>query len=204
MSYEPLGPNEIRLFKLHPGPDSSVIKLEFLPHVSLDALPPYHALSYAWGDSKITKPITILTTSSSTSTSKLTTINATTNLVSFLHSHRKNLSTNNKDKDKDENKHGILWVDAICINQLDKKEKNRQLLLMRQVYEKASSTIVWLGVETKACEKGLLLIEKAPRTPISGRLPKAGYEYTDMLVDMNPWLEEEENVALVKVRPQVI
>jgi hypothetical protein len=167
----------------------------------LDALPPYHALSYSWGDPEITKPITILTTSSSTSTSQLTTFNATTNLVSFLHSHRQNLSTNNKDKDKDENKNRILWVDAICINQLDKEEKNRQLLLMRQVYEKASSTIAWLGVESKACEKGLLLIEKAPRAPISGGLPKAGYEYADMLVDMNPWLEEEENVALVKVRP---
>jgi hypothetical protein len=174
--------------------------LEFLPHASLDALPSYHALSYSWGNTKITKPIAILTSSAS----QLITFNATTNLVSFLHSHRQNLSTNNKNEDKDENKNGILWVDAICINQSDTEEKNRQLWLMRQIYEKASSTIVWLGVERNECEKGLLLIEKAPKVPRSGSLIKAGYEYADMLVDMNPWLEEEENVALVKVRPPAI
>jgi hypothetical protein len=165
----------------------------------LDALPSYHALSYSWGNPNITKPVTILT-----STSQLLTFNATTNLVSFLHSHRQNLSTNNKNEDKDESKNGILWVDAICINQSNTEEKNRQLWLMRQIYEKAASTIVWLGVERKDCEKGLLLIEKAPRAPISGSLSKAAYEYADMLIDMNPWLEEEENVALVKVRSQVI
>ncbi len=71
---------------------------------------------------------------------------------------------------------------------------------MRQVYEKAVSTIVWLGVEKQQHEKGFLLIERAPKVPASGATPRGNYEYAEMLVDMNPWLEEEENVALVKVK----
>ena len=38
-----------------------------------------------------------------------------------------------------------LWIDAICINQLDIKEKNRQVQQMRQVYEMADNVWIWLG-----------------------------------------------------------
>lgn len=118
-------------------------------------------------------------------------LQGTVNLVNFLYHHRRTLGN--------ESGSGVLWVDAICINQNDVPERNKQVLLMRQVYEKAASTIVWLGVERKEFEKGLLLIERAPKTPVSGALNRGNYDYTEMLVDMNPWLEDEENVALVKV-----
>lgn len=39
-----------------------------------------------------------------------------------------------------------IWVDAICINQADAKEKGFQIVLMRQIYEKASHVLVWLGI----------------------------------------------------------
>ncbi|KAI1428441.1 heterokaryon incompatibility protein-domain-containing protein [Xylaria sp. FL1777] len=38
-----------------------------------------------------------------------------------------------------------IWVDAICINQSDRKEKTQQVRLMRDIYSKATSTIIWLG-----------------------------------------------------------
>lgn len=38
----------------------------------------------------------------------------------------------------------ILWVDAICINQDDQGEKNKQIPLIRTIYA-ASCVIVWLG-----------------------------------------------------------
>jgi hypothetical protein len=38
-----------------------------------------------------------------------------------------------------------IWVDAICINQGDTNEKSQQVLLMRDIYERASRTVVWLG-----------------------------------------------------------
>jgi hypothetical protein len=39
----------------------------------------------------------------------------------------------------------ILWVDAICINQDDAIEKEYQVGLMRKIYQRASSVIIWLG-----------------------------------------------------------
>lgn len=38
-----------------------------------------------------------------------------------------------------------LWIDAICINQKDDEEKSSQVGIMRQIYERAFQTIVWLG-----------------------------------------------------------
>ena len=38
----------------------------------------------------------------------------------------------------------ILWIDAICIDQGDKGERNRQVQLMAKIYARASRVIVWL------------------------------------------------------------
>lgn len=39
----------------------------------------------------------------------------------------------------------IIWVDAVCINQKDDKEKERQIPFMTEIYAKASRVLVWLG-----------------------------------------------------------
>ena len=39
----------------------------------------------------------------------------------------------------------LLWIDAICINQADFDEKVAQIKIMRQIYQSASSVVVWLG-----------------------------------------------------------
>lgn len=38
-----------------------------------------------------------------------------------------------------------LWIDAICINQANTQEKNRQVPLMADVYRRAECLCVWLG-----------------------------------------------------------
>ncbi|KAH8587764.1 heterokaryon incompatibility protein-domain-containing protein [Bisporella sp. PMI_857] len=40
---------------------------------------------------------------------------------------------------------GLIWADAICINQSDDQEKTRQVRMMREIYEKAQRVIIWLG-----------------------------------------------------------
>ncbi|KAH8600097.1 heterokaryon incompatibility protein-domain-containing protein [Bisporella sp. PMI_857] len=40
---------------------------------------------------------------------------------------------------------GWLWVDALCINQEDLKERESQVSLMGQIYSSATEVIVWLG-----------------------------------------------------------
>ncbi|KAL3587424.1 hypothetical protein FPOAC2_13321 [Fusarium poae] len=42
----------------------------------------------------------------------------------------------------------IIWIDAICINQGDLKEKGQQVQSMAKIYSKASRVIVWLGGAT--------------------------------------------------------
>ena len=39
----------------------------------------------------------------------------------------------------------VIWVDAICINQDDKKEKMAQVSRMHEIYTEAKSVCVWLG-----------------------------------------------------------
>ncbi|EME39434.1 hypothetical protein DOTSEDRAFT_114076, partial [Dothistroma septosporum NZE10] len=38
-----------------------------------------------------------------------------------------------------------LWVDALCINQRDADERNRQVAMMFRIYRNASSLYIWLG-----------------------------------------------------------
>ncbi|KAH7083407.1 heterokaryon incompatibility protein-domain-containing protein [Paraphoma chrysanthemicola] len=38
-----------------------------------------------------------------------------------------------------------IWIDFLCINQEDDVEKSVQIPLMRSIYSKASSVVVWLG-----------------------------------------------------------
>ncbi|KAJ6445066.1 Heterokaryon incompatibility [Purpureocillium lavendulum] len=39
----------------------------------------------------------------------------------------------------------VLWVDALCINQANVEERNHQVALMRNIYQSAEETIVYLG-----------------------------------------------------------
>ena len=41
-----------------------------------------------------------------------------------------------------------IWVDAICINQGDDEEKSTQIPLMRDIYSRAATVIVWMGPST--------------------------------------------------------
>ncbi|KAK6063960.1 heterokaryon incompatibility protein [Seiridium cupressi] len=38
-----------------------------------------------------------------------------------------------------------IWVDAICINQLDKEEKSAQVAMMDRIYSRANAVYAWLG-----------------------------------------------------------
>jgi hypothetical protein len=46
-----------------------------------------------------------------------------------------------------------IWIDAICINQNDTKEKEEQVKQMREIYENAARTIIWLGESNDSTRK---------------------------------------------------
>jgi hypothetical protein len=57
-----------------------------------------------------------------------------------------------------------LWVDAICINQLDMVEKTEQVRLMAHIYNQALLVIGWLGEKECATEEGLKLMKRLQDT----------------------------------------
>ena len=51
----------------------------------------------------------------------------------------------------------VLWVDAICIDQSNDKEKSQQVRLMAHIYRMAFQIAVWLGEESKELDGELVL-----------------------------------------------
>jgi len=56
--------------------------------------------------------------------------------------------------------HRVLWIDAICIDQENNKEKAVQVSMMRDVYMMSRQTIVWLGSGDKSLEQTLSIISR--------------------------------------------
>jgi Heterokaryon incompatibility protein (HET) len=61
-----------------------------------------------------------------------------------------------------------FWIDAVCIKQKDEAEKNEQVSMMGEVYQKAQRVVIWLG-QSKGCRtQGVKVLIK--------RLANLGYE----------------------------
>ena len=67
----------------------------------------------------------------------------------------------------------VLWIDALCINQDDLKEKSEQVLRMKVIYAHASLVIVWLGAATPATDVAMDIFnayyEKGPTLDLTAR-----------------------------------
>jgi hypothetical protein len=48
---------------------------------------------------------------------------------------------------RQKNEPEVFWIDAICINQNDIRERNAQVLIMGDIYEHAEEVVIWLGEE---------------------------------------------------------
>lgn len=96
----------------------------------------YTALSYVWGNPSLVKSIKC--------NGKI--FQTTGNLYTALQHLRQPDATVN------------LWIDQICINQNDIKEKAQQIVLMSKIYQRAWSTIVWLGEEADDSDNACDLI----------------------------------------------
>jgi hypothetical protein len=87
----------------------------------------FAALSYEWGSPEDTGPFVL--------DGKEVVLRR--NLIDFLHAL--------PELRKDQNLPAAFWVDSICINQDDPKEKVNQIRLLREIYSSASSVVSWLG-----------------------------------------------------------
>jgi hypothetical protein len=128
--YIPLEPskNQIRILRRNSSKDAGPLNFT-MQVVSLDTEPAYEALSYTWADE------TGNTDQDATVIIDGQTIAVTRSLEAAL----KAIFLDDATK--------ILWVDAICINQVDVHEVNEQVRKMSTIYESASGVIAWLGSE---------------------------------------------------------
>lgn len=101
-----------------------------------EPLPHYEALSYCWGDLGGTIPINV----------DCGLQYMTANLPGLLRRRRSPTVF------------VVLWVDALCINQDDTKEKGYQLELMRTIYQCANVLTIWRGEEADDSNVAMNLI----------------------------------------------
>jgi hypothetical protein len=52
-----------------------------------------------------------------------------------------------------------VWIDAICINQTDKRDKGYQIRQMHNIYKHAHQVVVWLGTPTQNSDLAFRFIE---------------------------------------------
>ncbi|KAH6987652.1 heterokaryon incompatibility protein-domain-containing protein [Ilyonectria sp. MPI-CAGE-AT-0026] len=180
-SYKPIsietGKEQIRLLQVLPPKDDDD-EDEELVCILADAPADtgrivYIALSYCWGDMSQQRKISLIhhsfnesedsiveknedgTTLFAVDTAAKKTFNVTETLYKALKSLRKSgpqLKERFSLLD-----HQPLWVDALCINQSDIKERNSQVGIMRSIYSKAMFVFIWMG-EEKDVMRGLNMI----------------------------------------------
>jgi hypothetical protein len=131
--YRPLDScrREIRLLRINAG----TFKLH---HVSLDDDPTYHALSYCWGPATEFRNINLGGEE----------VVVREIVYSFLEAMmRKYEST-------------LVWLDMLCINQRDIDERNSQVKMMGEIFQKAIDVHAWLGNSNLASDAAMNLIEE--------------------------------------------
>jgi hypothetical protein len=132
---------EIRVLRIDPAcraNDSTTLR-GVLEHISLanEPIGRFVAVSYHWGTSR--RRVKIIIDGQSATIPKTAAI-AIRNL-SNVTSHP-------------------LWIDALCINQNNLQEKSEQVAMMKEVYSKAVSVLIWLGAARRSTPAAIASIEK--------------------------------------------
>lgn len=105
----------------------------------------YEALSYTWHGQALTKTILC----------EERLLNVTHSLYEALQALRRSTTSR------------LLWIDAICINQAELQERNHQVSIMRQIYNRAALVISWLGREDEYTATAFQFIGKIIKEHVS-------------------------------------
>ncbi|ORY03670.1 heterokaryon incompatibility protein-domain-containing protein, partial [Clohesyomyces aquaticus] len=132
--YGRLDPNkdEIRLVDICPGSFSDPIELD-IHVVDLSDLPKYSALSYAWNPKQPETGYHVSLGRASFKTTPNFCLHIGKNLDSAIRHLRHPARVER------------MWIDAICIDQNNVSERNRQVQLMGKIYSSAQDVVIWLG-----------------------------------------------------------
>jgi len=104
--------------------DQDGVWVHRLIHTTLDRVKPFNAISWVWGDSTRQHELRL---------EDGTCILINDNLAESLDYLWEHYFTN------------VLWIDQICINQADIRERNHQVKLMRNIFMRSNKVLIWLG-----------------------------------------------------------
>ncbi|KAF3055683.1 Heterokaryon incompatibility protein 6, OR allele [Daldinia childiae] len=124
--------NQIRLLQIHHTKRDELIHCS-LSIWSLSNLPPYHAISYTWGDPSQTTYISINNQPLKVRKS----CEYVLRQARWYEKYLQNMSLPWR--------HRYYWIDAICINQVDDEEKSHQVQMMGKIYRLASCVLSCIG-----------------------------------------------------------
>ena len=120
-AYQALDSGHIRLLYLLPGEKGHQLQ-GVVNHVPYNSTGAYRALSYVWGTNRRMQ--------------KLMTPDGVLRITFSLHKALQGI--------RHKTTAVMLWVDAICINQKNKQEKAKQVGLLPEIFQRASSTYAFL------------------------------------------------------------
>lgn len=155
------------ILKPQTEPSSDAIHCQIV-HGSLDNCSVYEALSYTWGTNVQDESVIVLPHSSD-GLQQPQRLGVTKNLFQALRRLRQGSERR-------------LWIDQLCINQIDDAEKLSQVHVMWKIYQRAARTILWLGEEDPISLCGMELCAKMVSLEVSE-------ECTFNLSQLSPFLE---------------
>ena len=167
----PLNKDEVRLIKIVRN-DPFTLSMEHFP---LYGVPLYTALSYAWGSQRDTEDLEC--------EGKILKISPT--VRQFFDQLQDGPFPDAIDHPTIvSNKRDIqyLWIDAICINQMDDPEKSAQVRLMTEIYAQAAETIIWLGDKSPGDEMALRFVEYETKFGIRDKKPGAVRRFMNLFL----------------------
>ncbi|RDW64095.1 hypothetical protein BP5796_10597 [Coleophoma crateriformis] len=154
------GTDSIRLLRILPSKDTDApLQVQLFDYIldgTLEETHPYEALSYVWGN---------LGTSCSIFVHKYDSPRYILPITSNLHKALLHLRYPVLER--------VIWVDAICINQNDNKEKEQQIRLMYKIFTHANCVLVWLGEEADDSDQVLEELR------VTGRKKAANFAYEE-------------------------
>jgi hypothetical protein len=151
--YSPIADDDIRMLKLIPSEerkDEQTLHCEMFVHkfTAENQTPQYAAISYVCGDPKDRR--TILCNGVERS------------IRASLYEALKRFQTQLQDTSI------LVWADELCINQEDIEEFSLQVSMMREIYERAFSVLIWLGEENQDTKRVWELLSHVRRHVESG------------------------------------
>lgn len=164
IEYRRLQGSEIRLLRVAPGAWDDQVSCT-IHYVPLDERPEYVALSYTWGDPSDQVDILV------DGRRHRVTRSLFTALRRFRELCAEGRSYNGFTFSSSAGETTYIWADALCINQGDVREKEREIPRMRDVYTLCDRVCVWLGENDKNWDDDVeikALLEKTERWLESG------------------------------------